>query len=170
MNGRLAAGKLHYFRIAFGGDQMIENLFHFFEREVEARARFRETERTIHVAGAVHFDDAQARVLLMVRAESTIERAAAIPCRRKLKRYGAGFVELRGIGIHACVAVHERFERAVLRAALPHINLVVADQDLRVDDGSADRTYAAGKLIENIIGVFFECTRAEGRTVGTLHR
>ncbi len=43
MNGRLAAGKLHYFRIAFGRHQMVENLFHFFKREVEARARFRKT-------------------------------------------------------------------------------------------------------------------------------
>ena len=170
MNGRLAARKLHYFRIAFGRDQMIENLFDFFQREVEARARFRETERTVHVARAVHLDDAQTCVLLMVRAESTIERAAAISYRRKLKRYGARFVEFRGIGIHACVAVHERFERPVLRAALPHIDLVVADQDLCVDDGSADGTYAPGKLVENIIGVFFECRRAEGRTVGTLHR
>ena len=104
----------------------------------------------------------------MVRAEPTIERAAAIPFRRKLKRYRAWLVELRGIGIHACVAVYERFERPVLRAALPHIDFIVADQDLCIDDRAADGTNAAGKFIENIIGVFLECGRPNERAVVTL--
>jgi len=106
----------------------------------------------------------------MVRAESAIERATAIPFRRKLKRYRPGLVELRGIGIHSCVAVHERFERPVLGAAFPHINLVVASQNLCIDDGSAHWTYAARKLVEDIIGVFLHRLGTGGRTLGTRHR
>ncbi len=43
MNGRLAAGKLNHLGIAFGLDQVVENLFDFFQREAEARTGFGET-------------------------------------------------------------------------------------------------------------------------------
>ncbi len=42
MNGRLAAGKLNYFRIAFGLPLVVENLFDFLERQAEARTGFGE--------------------------------------------------------------------------------------------------------------------------------
>ena len=135
-------------------------LRHIGDPKTTARCQALIDERTIHVAGAVHFDDAQTCVLLVVRAESAIERATAIPLRRKLKRNGAWFVELRGIGIHACVAVYEPFEEPVLRAAFPHVDLGVADQNLCVDDSAADGTDAARKFIENIIGIFLESCRA----------
>ena len=40
---RLASGKLNHLGISFGRNQMIENLFHFFQREAEAGARFGKT-------------------------------------------------------------------------------------------------------------------------------
>ena len=43
MDGRLAARKLHHLGIAFGRDQMVQDLFHFFKRQVEPRARLGET-------------------------------------------------------------------------------------------------------------------------------
>jgi len=57
----------------------------------------------------------------------------------------------RGTATQRCI--HERFERPVPGAAFPHINLVVANQNLCINDGSAHWTYAARKLVEDIIGV-----------------
>ncbi len=67
----------------------------------------------------------------MIGAEAAIVRAAMVDSdRRKLKRDGARFVELRGTGVDFCVAVDQRFEGPVSRTALPHVDFVVADQDL----------------------------------------
>ncbi len=78
VDGRLAARELHDLRIAFGGDEAVQNVFHFFERQIEAGSRFGETERARHIARAVDLDDAEAGVLLVVGAEAAIVRAAVL--------------------------------------------------------------------------------------------
>ena len=93
---RLAAGELHHLRIAFCADVVVENVLHFFQRQAESRTRLGKAKRAGHVAGAVDFDDAQAGVLLMVRAEPAIVRAAVLHFRGELHRNRAGLVELRG--------------------------------------------------------------------------
>jgi hypothetical protein len=53
------------------------------------------------------------------------------------------------------VAVDQPFKRAAIRAALPHINLVVAQENFGVDHLSAVGAYAARELEENVIDVSF---------------
>src|SRR5579872_6809444 len=72
MNGRLASGELDHLGIAFGADEIIQHRFHFFERQAEARLRICKAERTAHVAGAVHLDNPETRVLLVIGAEPAI--------------------------------------------------------------------------------------------------
>ena len=78
MNGRLAARELDHLGIAFGAHVIVENLLHFFQGQAESWTGIGEAQRTIHVAGAVHFDDAQAGVLLMIRAQSAVVRTAVV--------------------------------------------------------------------------------------------
>ena len=80
-------------------DEVVEHLFHFFQRQAEAGSRFGEAQRTLHVAGAVDLDDAEAGVLLVVRAEAAIVRAAVLDFGGEGERNGAGLVEFRGTGV-----------------------------------------------------------------------
>src|SRR5260370_592472 len=69
------AGELHSLRGAFGTDEVIEHLLHFRQAEIEARPRVRKAQRTVHVPHTVDLNDAQAGMLLMLRAESAGMRA-----------------------------------------------------------------------------------------------
>src|SRR5574341_327359 len=52
-----------------------------------------EAQRAVHVAGAVHFDDAETRVLLVVGAQATVVRAAVGNVSRESQGEGARLVE-----------------------------------------------------------------------------
>jgi len=93
MDGRLAARKLHHLRIAFGCYQVIEDIFHLFEREVEPGTGFGQAERASHMTGAIHLDDAQAGVLLVIGTKAAIVRAAVDDLGQKFERDRAGLVE-----------------------------------------------------------------------------
>jgi hypothetical protein len=128
VDGRLATGKLHQLRIAFRSDEAIENVFDFFQRQMEARAGLGEAERTRHVAGAVDLNDAETGVLLVIGAQAAIVRAAVFDLSGKLQRYCAGLVELRGVGVLLGVAIDQCFEGSVIGAPLAHEDFVVANQ------------------------------------------
>ena len=66
MDRGFTAGKLHYLRVPFGTNVVVENVLYFFKRQGETRSRFGKAQGTGHVAGAIHFDDSQAGMLLMV--------------------------------------------------------------------------------------------------------
>src|SRR5581483_4622358 len=114
VNRRLTTGKLYDFGVAFGGDEMIEDLFHFVERQIETRTRVGETEGTIHVAGAVDLDNAEARVLLMVGTQAAIVGAAALDGGRVLQRDRSRLVEFGQRRVRLRVAVDKRFKQPVL--------------------------------------------------------
>ena len=78
MNRRFAAGELHDLGAAFGAHVFIEDLLHLFHGQVESWTSVGEAQRAVHVAGAVHFDDAETGVLLMVRTQATIMRASIV--------------------------------------------------------------------------------------------
>src|SRR5947199_8354193 len=103
VHGRLAAGKLHHLGPTFGPHVIVEHLLDFLEGQAKAGRRIGKAKGTIHVAGAVDLDDAEAGVLLVVRAKSTVVRAATIDCRAMGQRYRAGLVVPRerdvGLGI-----------------------------------------------------------------------
>ena len=73
MDGRLAAGELHNFRVPLGADKIVQHRLHFFQGQAEAWSGIGKAERAVHVAGAVDFDDAKACVLLMVRAQAAVD-------------------------------------------------------------------------------------------------
>ncbi|MGD9093639.1 MAG: hypothetical protein PVF74_12395, partial [Anaerolineales bacterium] len=59
-----------------------------------------------------------------------------------------GLVE-SGVGsITLGIAVDERFEKAVLRAALEHVDLLLLQVNLGIDNSTAGWTDAAGELVE----------------------
>ncbi len=78
VDGRFTAGELNDFRSALRSNEVVQHLFNFFHGEVEAWPGFGKTEWAIHVADAVHFDDAQAGVLLVVGAEAAVIGAAIL--------------------------------------------------------------------------------------------
>src|SRR5258708_17447391 len=155
MDGWFAARELNDFRSALRSDEVVEHLLDFFHREVEARTGFGEAERTIHITHTVHLDDAEARVLLVVRAKAAVIGTAIVDFGAVGQRNGTGFVVFAECRIRFRVGVNECFERSALRAALAHVNLIVAQKDLSIDDSSAVRTNAASQFIEDVIGIFF---------------
>ncbi len=69
------------------------------------------------------------------------------------QRNGPGLVVLAVGDVGLRVAVDERLERAAGRTALPHVDLVVAQDHLGVDDPTALGADAARQLVEDVVGV-----------------
>src|SRR5260370_10415495 len=134
MDGWFAARGLNDFRSALRSDEVVEHLFDFFHREVEARTGFGEAERTIHITHAVHLDDAEARVLLVVRAKAAVVGTAIVDFGAVRQRNGAGFVVLPECRAIFRVTVNIRLEWSAFRAALAHVNFVVSHTDLCIYD------------------------------------
>ena len=175
MDGRLAAGKLENLGITFGADVIVEQLFHLFERQAESRRRIGEAKRTIHVAGAVDLDDAEAGMLLMVRAQTAIMRTAALDLCAICQGNRAGLVVGRERRVGLGVCVNERRKGSAVGTALAHVDFVVAQENLGVDHPAAVRTDAARKLMKYIIDIFARADRdralvlAEFKTRHDLH-
>ena len=94
-------------------------------------------------------------MLLVVRAEAAVVGTAIVNFGVIGQRNGAGFFVFAECRVGFCVAVNKYLERAALRAALAHVNLVVAQKNLSVDDSSALGANAASQFIENVIRIFF---------------
>ena len=58
------------------------------------------------------------------------------------------------------IGVHERLERPAFGAALTHVDLVVTQNDVRIDDASTLRTNAASQFMEDVVRIdlFWRCT------------
>ncbi len=153
MDRGLPAGELHDLGSALGGHQTVENLLDFLQRQIEAGAGVGKAQGALHVARRVDLDDAEAGVLLMVGAEATVIGAAVLDGGVERERDGAGLVESRGFGVQLGVAVDQRLELTVLRAALMQVDLVVAQEHLGINDPAALRTDAARELVEDIVHV-----------------
>src|SRR5215470_5966801 len=160
MNARLAARELHNLGPALGPDELVQDSLYFLQGQVEARPGAREAEWAVHVAGAVDLDDAQARVLLVLRAEPTVIGAALTDLRVEREGDGAGLVEAGVADVGFGVGVDQGLEWAVVGTPLAHEYPALAKQDLRVDHAPAVRTDAAGQLIEDVVGVLLEGRRA----------
>src|ERR1041385_2099543 len=80
MDGRLAAGELGAIGLALGPDHRVEHRLDLGEALVAALAdrRIGEADRAGEIAGVVDLDDGEARMLLMVRTEAAVPRAAAL--------------------------------------------------------------------------------------------
>ena len=98
---------------------------------------------------------ARSRVLEYVQQIQGRLGAAAVNFRSVCQRNGARFVVLTERGVGPSVAVNEGLEGAALRAALAHEDLVVAQNDLRVDDLATVGADAASEFVEDVVGVLF---------------
>ncbi len=169
MDRGFATGELDELRVALGLDEVVQDVLDILERQVEARACVGEAKRTGHVAGAVDLDDAHAGMLLVVRAEAAVVGAALGDLGRKGERDGARLVELRRRRVGLGIAVDERLVLPVLGAAFAHVDLVVAQEDVRVDHAAALGADAARELVEDVVGVVLRVdARAFGERIGHL--
>src|SRR5205807_191483 len=72
---------------------------------------------------------------------------------------GPRLVEARVPRVGLGIAVDQALELAVLRAALAHVDLAVAQQDMGVDDPAALRADAPGQLEEDVVRVALDPAR-----------
>ena len=94
-------------------------------------------------------------MLLVVGAEAAVVGTAVVDFGAVGQRNGARFVVFAECRVGFRVGVNKCLERSALRAALAHVNLVIAQKNLSVDDSSALRANAASQFIENVICIFF---------------
>src|SRR5258708_40302211 len=134
MDGWFAAGELHDLGSTFGSNKVVRHRFDFFHGQTEARAGFRKTQRAIHIANAIHFDDAQTSVLLVIGAQAAIVRTSVLYLAASLQRNGSWLVVPPQGCVSFRVSVNKSLERSALRAALAHENLVVPQNYLRSEE------------------------------------
>ena len=158
MDGGLPAGEHHHLRLALRGDEHVEHPVALLEGDrvaVGLVAGVGEADRAVQVAVGVDLDDPEAGVLLVLRAQPAVRRAAVLDLGLEGQRDRAGLVEPRRGQVRLRVAVDQRLELAVLPAALAQVDLVLADVDLGVDHHLAHRADALGVLDEHLVPVPF---------------
>jgi hypothetical protein len=111
------------------------------------------TQRAVHIARAVHLDDAEAGVLLVVGTEAAVIGTAVLDWGSETERDRARLVELRLRGVGRGIAIDKRPDWPMVGAALAHVDLAVPQQDLGVNYPPAGRADAARQFIENLIGI-----------------
>ena len=147
---RLAARELDDLRVALELDEAVEHPLDLGQGQVEAGAGVGEADRAIEVARAVDLDQGEAGVLAMLGADPAVERAALEDLGRDAGRRLAGLVEPGLLHVRLGVGVDQALEPAVVVAALAHVDLVVAEQDLRVDDRAALGADRARDFVEDL--------------------
>ena len=153
VDGGFPAAELDHLGVTLDFDESVKHGLNLFQGEAVADAGVGETDRTVQVAGGVDLDECQADVLLVLRAEPAVQGAAVLNLCAEIQRDGAGLVETHAADVHLGVRADNPLEPTVFGAALPHIDLVVADDYLRVDNRLAFRANGAGELVKYEIGV-----------------
>ena len=156
VNGGFPAGEHHHLRLPFRGDEHVQHLFALLDGDgiaVGLVTGVGEADRAVQVAAGVDLDDPQAGVLLVLRAQAAVRRAAVADLGLEGQRDCPGLVEPGRAQVRLRVAVDQRLERPVLPAALTQVYPVLADVDLRVEDYLAHRADALGVLNEHLIPV-----------------
>jgi hypothetical protein len=156
--------------VALSGDEVVEHEVDLLKRQLEAgvlevRARIREAQGAIEVAGLVDFDDAEASVLLMVGAQAAIERATVFDFGGKLQGKRAGLVVRLDARVQLGIAKGEGFGDPVFWATFAEVNFVVAQKHLRVNYPLAGGAEAFGELPKDFGAVGF-LARREGHEGG----
>jgi len=90
-------------------------------------------------------------MLLVVWAQTAVERAPIFDFRAELKRDTSRLIVMQGTGKHLGVAVDQSLKYAVVGTVLAHKDFIVADQHLRVEQFPALRTKASREVKENEI-------------------
>ena len=156
VDGGLAAAELDDLGVAFDFDETVEHGLDLFQGKVVTDAGVSEANGAIEVAGGVDLDEGEADVLLVLRAEAAVEGAAVFDLGAEVQGDGAGLVESDAADVHLGVGADDALEPAVLWAAFSHVDLVVADDYLGIDDGFAFGADGPGEFVEDIVGVLFD--------------
>ena len=96
VDGGLAAGEHHHLRLTLGRHEGVEHPLALLVGDgvaVRLVAGVGEADRAVQVAAGVDLDDAQAGVLLVLRAQPAVARAAVLHLGLEGERDGAGLVE-----------------------------------------------------------------------------
>jgi hypothetical protein len=89
----------------------------------------------------------------VLRAQAAVERAAVPHLRLQLERERPRFVVAELLHIELRIGVDERFEAAVLGAALAQHDFVVADVHFRTHDPLAQRADRPRELEEDLVAL-----------------
>ena len=92
-------------------------------------------------------------MLLVVRTKTAIVGTTVVDFGAVRQGNGSRLVEFAECRVGFRVGVNKCFERSALRAALAHVDLVVAQNDLRIDDSSALGADAASQFVEDVVGI-----------------
>src|SRR5216683_5965279 len=95
-------------------------------------------------------------MLLVVRAEAAVVGTAIEDFGAVGQRNGAGFVVFAECRVGFRIGVNECLERPALRTALAHVNLVVAQNYLCIDDLTTVRADAACEFVKDVVGVLLD--------------
>ena len=126
---------------------------------LKPRLSVREADRAVEVAVAVDLNEAQAGVLLMLRAETAVQRTAVHHLGAEPQRHRARLVVAQGAEVHLGVRAEQRLEPAVGWAPLPHNDPAALEQHLGIDRVQAPGAYAPGQLVEDIVRVTLDLLR-----------
>src|SRR5437763_16173343 len=141
---------------------MVQHTFHLFERQIKAGPSIGKAQRAVHITRAVHLDDTQARMLLVIGAKTTIVRAAIDDRRGKCQGDGARLVKLGRRRIGLGITIDQGFKSPMLRTALTHVDLILTEDHLSVYHPAALGTNTAGQFIEDIVSVVLLAHRRDG--------
>src|SRR5919198_2181360 len=103
------------------------------------------------IACISYFNYADARMLLMIRAETTVVGASFIYLSTKLGRHHATSVEFIGVDIGIKIRADKAFKLSMVFTSLFHEYFVVFFENSGIYHLSAIRTYASCKFNKNPI-------------------
>src|SRR5262249_35664050 len=150
---RLTARELDDLGIALGADEAVQDVLDLIERKAEALARVGEAQWALHVAGAVDLDDAEAGVLLVVKAQAAVVRAALFNPTDKSRWNAAWLVDTGLTCICLGISIDQRLGASVRGATLAHEHLAFTEHDVGVDRPPTLWADAARQLVEDVIGI-----------------
>ena len=156
VDGGLPAGEHHHLRFPLRGDEGVQHHRALLRSDgvaVGLMPGVGEADRAVQVAAGVDLDNAEAGVLLVLRAQAAVRRTAVLDLGLERQRERPRPVEPRRGHVGLRVPVHQRLERAVLAAALAQVDLPPANVHLRVDHHLAHRADALGVLDEHLVPI-----------------
>ena len=156
VDGGLAAAELDDLGVAFDLDEPVQHELHLIHGQAEARAGVGEADWAVQVAAGIYFDQGQAHVLLVLRAQAAVQGAAVFDLGAEFQGQSARLVEFDRVHIHLGVGADDALGPAVGGAPFAHVDLVVADDDLGVYDRLTFGADAAGQLVEDVVRVLFD--------------
>ncbi len=148
---RLAAGKLQHLGPTFDFHQPVDGPLDLFERKMTPpRSARRVAHGAVQIAARRDFDQADARVLLVLGAQAAIERTASVWARAELLGHASGQTELELVVLRD-VGANKILANAVRRALFAKIDPPLPIENLGRHERITLRTQTLGHSEEGIV-------------------